>query len=376
MNPFAERCAALEARLAAAGADAAVACPGPNLAYLAGWRGEPGDRHTPLVVEPGAEPRMVAPAPYLAQVREETWPERIRTAAANDPQDVAAAVADDLPAGGEVLLDDHARQSFARGLRDRLGAETIRPLDDHLRPLRRRKGPEELAALRRAAAVADDVSAAVRGLGADAVGLTEADLARRIRERLHAKGGERLSFDVVVASGPRSAEPSLRHGERTIDPGDPVTLDFGAFVDGYAGDQTRVVVFEGDPAAAFERVHAAVRRALEAGVAAAEPGVEAREVHRAATGALEASGYGDARKHGTGHGVGLAAHEPLSIDGDSDVTLEPGMVFSVEPGVYLDGEFGVRLEDLVAVTEEGAERLNGSPYGWRPPPTEPGSENR
>jgi Xaa-Pro aminopeptidase len=360
---FEERCTTLESRMGEAGegadvtadAEAAVACPGPNLAYLAGWRGEPEDRHTPLVIEPGAEPRVIAPEPYLEQVREATWP-RVRTAAANDPRDVAAVVLDELPAGGTVLLDGRARLAFARHLYDRLGPERIRPLDDALRPLRR------------AASLADGVSAEIRALGADAIGLTEADLARKVRERLHAAGGERLSFEVVVASGPRSAEPSLRHGEREIRSGEPVTLDFGAFVDGYAGDQTRVVVFDGEPPDGFERAHAAVREALEAGVDAVEPGVEAREVHRAATGVLEARGYGDAREHGTGHGVGLAAHEPPVIDAESGATLETGTVFSIEPGVYLEA-FGVRLEDLVAVTADGCERLNGSPYGWRPLPT-------
>lgn len=348
-------------------ADAAVAFPGPNLAYLAGWRGEPDDRYTPLVIEPGADPRMVAPKPYVEQVREAAWPERVRTAAANDPRDVAAAVVDELPDSGTVLLDGHARAALARHLYDRVGGERLRPLDDLLRPLRRRKDETELAALRRAAAVADGVSEELRGLGADAVGLTEADLARDIRERLHAEGGERLSFEVVVASGPRSAEPSLRHGEREIRAGDPVILDFGAFVDGYAGDQTRVVVFDGEPPGEFERVHETVRRALDAGVAAVEPGAEAREVHRAATSVLEERGYGDALEHGTGHGVGLEAHEPLAISEGSTVTLEPGMVFSIEPGVYLEPKgFGVRLEDLVAVTGDGAERLNGSPYTWRP----------
>jgi Xaa-Pro aminopeptidase len=364
--PFEDRLNAFGASVADADAEAAVISPGPNLYYLAGWYGEPEDRHTPLVVVPGREPRFVAPEAYVGQVRNGSWVENVRPAGANDPEVVADAVIDELPAGVRtVLVDDHARFSFVRRLYERLPAGAVGSVGEIVRGMRRRKGDREVAALERAARVADEVSEAIRALGEDVLGRTEADLATEIRSRLHAEGGERVSFDVVVGSGPNGARPELRSGDREIRGGEPVVLDFGAFVDRYASDQTRVVVFGGDPPDGFEAVHRTVKDALEAGIDAVEPGVTAADVHRATTRVVEDRGYADGLKHATGHGVGLEAHEPPAIDEGSDLRLEPGMVFSVEPGVYLD-EWGVRLEDLVVVTDDGRERLNDSAYTWKP----------
>ena len=202
-------------------------------------------------------------------------------------------------------------------------------------------------------------------MGEDTVGLTESELAAEIRGRLHAAGATRLSFDVVVASGPHGAEPYRRSSDREIDAGEPVILDFGGFVDGYASDQTRTVVFAGDPPEGFEDAHEAVVAAFEAGVEAVEPGATAGAVDRATEAVLRERGYGDDLVHATGHGVGLEAHEAPTVADGNEVELEPGMVFSVEPGVY-PGKFGVRVEDLVVVTESGCQRLNDSPKTWRP----------
>lgn len=194
--------------------------------------------------------------------------------------------------------------------------------------------------------------------------MTERDLAREIESRLIAQGGEGISFE-VVGSEPNGAQPHHRHGDRKIARGDPVVLDFGSLVDGYPGDQTRTVVFDGEPPDEFEAVHEIVREAQQAGVEAIEPGVEAQAGDRVAREVIEDAGYGDAFIHRTGHGVGLEVHEPPYIVAGNDRVLEPGMVCSVEPDVYLDGEFGVRIEDLMAVTDEGCEQLNDSPRTWQ-----------
>ncbi|MDZ7702060.1 MAG: M24 family metallopeptidase [Halobacteriales archaeon] len=201
---------------------------------------------------------------------------------------------------------------------------------------------------------------------ADAVGWPWRGLATETRSRLYEASPEGPSFEPVAASGPNGAMPHHRHGDRVIGAGDPVVLDFGAWVAGYAGDQTRTVVFGGEPPGEFVEAHEVVSEALEAGIAMVEPGVEAQAVDRAARALIEDAGHGDAFIHRTGHGVGLEVHEAPYIVEGNDTTLEPGMVFSVEPGVYREGAWGVRVEDLVAVTDDGAERLNGSPRGWRP----------
>jgi Xaa-Pro aminopeptidase len=185
-----------------------------------------------------------------------------------------------------------------------------------------------------------------------------------VERRLVDAGGEGVSFEPIVAAGPNGAKPHHHHGDRTVERGDPVVLDFGTRVDGYPSDTTRTVVLGGDPPAEFETVHDVVLSAQTAAVEAVAPGVEARTVDRAAREVIGAAGYGDAFVHRTGHGVGLEVHEAPYVSADSTTTLEPGMVFSVEPGVYLEGRFGVRIEDLVVVTDDGCERLNDAPRGW------------
>ncbi len=240
-----------------------------------------------------------------------------------------------------------------------------------LEPLRIRKDDVELDALRRAGAIADRVSLEIRDRGDDLVGTTESELAAEIDRLLAAYGGEEPAFETIVAAGPNGARPHHHSGSRPIEAGDPIVLDFGAFVAAdleggtgrYPGDQTRTIVI-GDPPATYEHVHDTVREAQEAAIDAVEPGVEAGAIDRAARSVIEAAGYGDAFVHRTGHGVGLEVHEPPYIVAGNDRELEPGMVFSVEPGIYLDGQFGVRIEDLVVVTDDGAERLNDTPRGW------------
>jgi Xaa-Pro aminopeptidase len=366
-DPYHTRLERCRDGLADAGTDAAVLFPSPNLHYLAGFDEEPGERHLLLFVPREGDPVFVAPTMYGAQLRAESWVEDLRLwDDGDDPLDLVASVAEDLEiSDGHLLVDDRMWARFTQDLRATLPDATWGLAGRVFEDLRIRKDEAEIDRLREAGRLADEVSEAVRELGADAVGMTEADLAQAIERRLREAGGDSLSFPVIAGAGPNGAMPHHTHGDREIRAGDPVVLDFGAYVDGYPGDQTRTVVFDGDPPAEFERVHETVLKAHHAGVAAVEPGVEAQAVDRAARELIEDAGYGDAFVHRTGHGVGLEVHEPPYIVDDDDRELEPGMVFSVEPGIYLDDEFGVRIEDLVVVTEDGCERLNDSPRGWR-----------
>jgi len=360
-HPHAER----RERLGEAVEGPALAYAGANAQYLTGFRGEPGDRHLLVAVTPG-EAAVVAPEFHLPQVRRAVdLP--VRPAPANDPAAVAGTALDWLEqrgavdvTTGPVALDPAAPYALAEAVGQR---RSVRRLAATPR-LRRRKDDAERAALAAAAAVTDGVSRALR-TESDWVGRTERELAREIRARLHAAGATALSFPPVVASGPNAGEPSLRTTDRTIRRGDPVVVDFGGLVGGYAGDQTRTVVPAGEPPDGFEAAFEAVRAAYRAGVAAAEPGMPLAEVAGAARDELEAAGVADAMPHPLGHGVGLDAHEPLSVAVDADGAVRPGDAFSVEPGVYTD-EFGVRLETVVAVDEEGPQALNGSPLDWRP----------
>jgi Xaa-Pro aminopeptidase len=369
MSPFDRRLRAARERLRDAGADAVVLFPSRNLRYLTGFDEEPGERHLFLFVPARGEAVFFVPDLYAEQVREETPIADVRRwADGEDPAEQLSGVVADLGlADGRLLVDDTMWARFTQDLRATCPEATFGLASEALAALRVRKDEAEVDALARAGSLADRVAGELRDLGADAVGRTEDDLAREIERRLADAGGEGLSFEPIVGSGPNGAMPHHAHGDREIEPGDPVVLDFGAFVDGYAGDQTRTVVFAGEPPAEFREVHRAVREAQEAGVAAVEPGVEAQAVDRAVREVIEEAGYGDRFVHRTGHGVGLEVHEEPYVVAGNDRELEAGMVFSVEPGVYLPGEFGVRIEDLVVVTEDGCERLNDSARGWRCP---------
>jgi Xaa-Pro aminopeptidase len=367
-NPFEDRTRRCQRALRGVGADAAVLFPSPNLFYVTGFHEEPSERHFLCVVPDEGDPTVIAPSMYAGQLRDGTWIEDVRSWDDDeDPLAVLETVAahEDLD-GGHLLLDDTMWATFTLDLRETLADATFGLASEVFEDRRIRKDEAELETLRRAGTLADEVSESIRAMGADAIGMTEAELAREIERRLANAGGDEPSFETIVGSGPNGAMPHHTHGDREIRPGDPVVLDFGAFVDRYPGDQTRTVVFDGDPPEEFETVHGTVLEAMNAAIDAIEPGVTAGAVDRAARDVIEAAGYGDAFIHRTGHGVGLEVHEPPFVVAGNERELEPGMVFSVEPGIYLEGEFGVRIEDLVVVTEDGAERLNDSPRTWRP----------
>jgi Xaa-Pro aminopeptidase len=367
MSVFETRTRDCQQRLRDAGAAGAVLFPSPNLSYLAGFEETPSERHLLLFVPADGEPAFVAPALYEEQLDEETWVADVRTYTdSEDPESLVADVAAEKGlTGGELLVDPTMWARFTQSLRETLPDATWDLADDVLAPLRVRKDDAELDALRRAGEAADAAMDDVRDLGADAVGMTERELADYVADRLATHGGTGVSFEVITGSGPNGAKPHHTHGDREVEAGDPVVCDFGTRVDGYPSDQTRTVVFAGDPPAGFEAVHDLVREAQQAAVDAVEPGVTAGEVDAAARSVIEDAGYGDEFVHRTGHGVGLEVHEEPYIVAGSDRELEEGMVFSVEPGVYLPGEFGVRIEDLVAVTADGCERLNDSDRGWQ-----------
>lgn len=346
--------------------DALVLFPSSNMHYLGGFDEEPMERHLFLIVTRD-DAVFVAPAMYDDQLAAESPITDVRTwSDGDDPTALLETVGDEFElAGGRLLVDDRMWALFTQDLRDTFPDASFglasRVLDD----LRIRKDDAELDRLRDAATISDTVSEAIRGLGSDAIGLTETELAEEIETRLAEAGGDGISFETVVGSGPNGARPHHRHTDRTIQHGDPVVLDFGTTVDGYPGDQTRTVVFDGDPPANFTDVHDAVLAAQKAAIQQVERGIAAEAVDHAARDVLEEHGYGEQFIHRTGHGVGLDVHEPPYITDGNDRELESGMVFSIEPGVYVEGEFGVRIEDLVVVTEDGCERLNRSPRTWQ-----------
>ncbi|ELZ91576.1 putative X-Pro dipeptidase [Haloferax mucosum ATCC BAA-1512] len=367
MTPFERRTRACQERLSAADTDAVVLFPSPNLLYLSGFEDEPAERHLLLFVPQEGDPAFLVPDLYETQVRAESWVSDVRTWSDDeDPVVALEAVVSDLGLDdGRILVDDTMWARFTQDLRAVLPNADFGLASNALAPLRVRKDDAELDALRRAGAVADRVVTRLREMGPDAIGMTETELAAEIEHLLADEGGEGIPFGPLVGSGPNGAMPHHTHGDRVIESGDPVVLDFGTRVDHYPSDQTRTVVFGGDPPEGFADVHEVVQAARTAAVEVVEPGVTAGEVDRAAREVIEEAGHGDRFIHRTGHGVGLDVHEEPYIVAGNDRELDVGNVFSIEPGIYLPDEFGVRIEDLVVVTEDGAELLNDTDRGWQ-----------
>jgi Xaa-Pro aminopeptidase len=366
-DAFEQRTRAGQQRLREMEVEGMVLFPSTNLLYTTGFEESPSERHLLLFVPAEGDPVFLVPELYGEQIREETWVPAVRTWGDDEePSHYIERIGRELDlTGGHLLVDDSMWAVFTQDLRAVLPEATFGLASEVLGDLRCRKDETELEAMRAAASVADETIRDLRELGEDVVGMTEAQLASEIESLLEQNGGRGVSFETITGSGPNGAKPHHSHGERTIEQGDPVVLDFGTRVDHYPSDQTRTLVFGGDPGETYRTVHKVVRAAQQAGVEAAEPGVTAGNVDAAAREVIEEAGYGEEFIHRSGHGVGLDVHEEPFIVAGSERVLEPGMVFSVEPGIYLPGEFGVRIEDLLVVTEDGCERLNKTDRGWR-----------
>ena len=269
--------------------------------------------------------------------------------------------------GFEAAIVSVARHAWWQdAIASRQAGVTLRPTEQVIERARTIKDGAEIGALREAARRLEPLTqvafAAIRP------GMTEREVAGIIERELRAAGYERLAFDTIVASGPNGALPHHRAGERSLAQGDLVVLDFGGVLDGYCCDLTRTLSI-GAPSAEARRVYGAVLEAQLAAIAAVRPGIEASAVDAAARGVLERHGLGAAFGHGTGHGLGLDVHEDPRLtrprSGAAAVLLQAGMVFTIEPGAYLPGWGGVRIEDDVLVTERGCEVLTSTPKELR-----------
>lgn len=228
------------------------------------------------------------------------------------------------------------------------------PALDLIAALRMRKDAGELAAMRKAAALTEQVFGTL--LEEIRAGMTERQIAAALKMRLMQSGAEGLAFEPLVQSGPNASNPHGSASDRVVNAGDGLLFDFGLIVDGYPCDLTRTVAL-GTPGAEFRRIYAVVQAANAAGRAAVRPGASAESIDRATRQVIDAAGYGEYFTHRTGHGLGLEIHEPPYLWKGNTLTLEPGMTFTVEPGIYVPGLGGVRIEDDVVVTESGNESL-------------------
>lgn len=341
------------------GLDALLVTPGPDLRYLTGYQAVPLERLTCLLVRAGADPVLVVPGLEEAAAAASpvgalglevvTWQER------DDPYAVVAGL---LAGAGAVGLDNHMWAEKVLRLRDALPGSTQRLAGEVLAPMRMRKSSAEVEALSRAGQAIDSVHAAMDQWLRP--GRTEAEVGADIADAIRSAGHAAVDF-VIVASGPNGASPHHEVSDRVIEPGDPVVVDIGGTMpDGYCSDSTRMYSI-GVPPAEFLEYYVALAEAQRAAVLHVRPGVTCQAVDAVARNLLTVAGWGEHFIHRTGHGIGLETHEePYIIEGN-DLPLEPGMAFSVEPGVYLPGRHGARIEDIVVCGRDGPILLNNRP---------------
>ncbi len=350
-----------------AGFDALLVGVGPDLRYLTGYEAMPLERMTMLVIAPGDDPRLVVPrleepaalVGCRTDVTTVTWEET------ESPHALVAAIVHDRAGSGALRLgvSDRLWALHLLGLERAMPGAGFESATIALRSLRITKDADEIALLRLAAQAADRVVAQIAA--GPLVGRTEAAVAHEVRERLIAEGHEEALF-AIVGSGPNSASPHHEASERVIQAGEPIVLDIGGTLGGYGSDITRTLwVTGGDPAKGpdeeFRHLFGVLRAAQEKATRAVRPGIACEAVDAAARDLIGAEGYGAAFFHRTGHGIGLEGHEdPYLVAGNGEALAE-GMAFSVEPGIYLAGRYGARIEDIVVCGPDGPIVLNEAP---------------
>ena len=346
--------------MAAERVDAAYVSDPVSIGYLTGFRAEPHERLMALAVGDG-EAVLIVPGleeePASASARD------VVVRAWRDGEDPWALVGSALGGRAGRLAVEKGHLSLAGWERLRAVAGDAEAVDAgaELRRLRSRKSPEELELLQRAARITDQVTERV--LAELAEGRTELEVAAAIDLGI-ASAGARPSFGTLVQSGPNSAQPHLRPSDRRLRPGDLVLLDLGAAFEGYKADITRMAVI-GAPDPRQIEVHALVVAAHDAAIAAVRAGVAVGEVDEAARSVIRGAGLAERFIHRVGHGLGLEAHEDPSLDPGGATVLEEGMVITIEPGVYLPGWGGVRVEDDVLVEAAAGRSLTAAPVDLR-----------
>jgi Xaa-Pro aminopeptidase len=340
-----------------AGFDGLVVAPGPDMAYLCGYAPPAAtERLTALILTRRLPPTLVVPTLEQGDALHATGAPALSIVDWRDgasPYELAATL---LDAAGHYAVSDNTWAMHLLGLQRALPDTRYTSLTDGLPMLRAVKEAQEVQRLAAAGAAAD--AAFMDILQVRFAGRTETEVAADLARLLRHYGHSHVDF-TVVGSGPNGADPHHEAGSRTIQRGDAVVLDFGGLLDGYGSDTTRTVSV-GEPSPQLRTVYETVRAAQQAAYEAVRPGVPCEEIDRTARRLIADAGYGDYFVHRVGHGIGVTTHEPPYLVEGEKRPLVPGMCFSIEPGIYLPGQFGVRIEDIVTVTAEGGRRLNNS----------------
>lgn len=359
MTEHGERIAAAQRRLRDMGVDALCLSVGSDLPYLTGYKAMDLERLTMLVLPAEGLGTLVVPGLEAPRVDYGGLP--LTVVGWGETEDPIAITSDLLAEARSVMIGDETWSRFLLDLQEANPTRTFSRASHLTAHLRIVKSPGEIAKLRAAAATVDGVVGQLETTQFS--GRTELDVARELTERTKADGHETMDF-WIVASGPNGASPHHEPGERVIEHGDAVVVDFGGHQNGYASDTTRMFVV-GEVPYGFDEAFEVLYHAQAAAVESVRPGVTAESVDAVARDIITDAGYGELFIHRTGHGIGMDSHEhPYLVEGNQQI-LEEGMAFSIEPGIYSPGDWGMRIEDIVAVTADGVERLNCTDRHYR-----------
>ncbi|MEM2542987.1 MAG: aminopeptidase P family protein [Candidatus Korarchaeum sp.] len=354
--PFEGRLNMLVNSMKESGLAGAIVVPGTNLLYLTGLSPSATlERLFALLISSDGDVSLLAPKLYENELKE-TWIRDVRIwSDSENPYEMIKGLIERLfGRSGSIAVDDHMQAAHLLRIYDFLRNYDLRPLSQLTSKLRVVKDESEIALMREAARIADKTIERI--ISEDLEGKKEREVARMIEDAIVDLGADKFSFDAIVASGPNGANPHHTPGERRITEGDILIIDFGARYKGYCSDITRTFSI-GKPSKKASEVYEIVKEAQEEAFQAVREGAMAREVDSVARDVITTKGYGEYFTHRTGHGLGLDIHEEPYIAPNSETELRNGMVFTIEPGVYLEGEFGVRIEDDVAIVSGRGERL-------------------
>ena len=341
-------------RLDDLGVDALLLSIGADLPWLTGYTAMPLPRLTMLVLPADRDATLVVPR--LEAPRVTPHPELFAIRPWDETEDPVAIVAELVARRRSLAISNRAWAAPLLALQASLPDAKWQPASIVTGPLRAAKEAGEIVALRKAAAAADNVATALVEGEIELVGRTEAAVSREISDRLIEQGNQHVNF-AIVGSGPNAASPHHDAGERVIGPGESVVCDFGGTFDGYCSDITRTV-FTGEPPAEFRDLYTVLEQAQAEAVGAACAGIPAEDVDAVARRIITEGGYGGNFVHRTGHGIGMEEHEdPFIVAGNCE-RLVVGNAFSIEPGIYIEGKWGARIEDIVVVTDYGPDPLN------------------
>ena len=358
MSLFVDRLDRVRKAMADQGVDVLLLSVGHDLPYLTGYEAMPLERLTMLVVPRDGDATMVIPRLEAPRVVEQPGVFTLRPW--EETEDPTAIVAELSAGATTAAVGDQMWARFLVDLLPLLPHAQFRRAVDIVGPLRMVKDAAEIEALRAAGAAADRVARQLQDGEIPLVGRTEMQVSADISARLLAEGHEKVNF-AIVGAGENAASPHHEAADRVIGEGEIVLCDFGGTKAGYCSDITRCVV-TGAPSTEIAEAYAVLLAAQQAAVAAATVGTPCEEVDRAARRIIADAGYGDRFVHRTGHGIGMDAHEDPYIVEGNQLRLQPGHAFSIEPGIYVPGAWGMRLEDIVVATPDGPDPLNTSDH--------------